>query len=131
VRWRRTASGDGVRLAGRILSIRSHGRTVFADLADRDGRLQLYLRANDLGESFAVIELLDIGDWIGVEGELFRTRMGEVTLRVADLAAAGEVRAAPAFGKEEVDEATGERRVSTAASPTSSSATASGTRTSP
>jgi lysyl-tRNA synthetase, class II len=103
--------GARVRLAGRIMSIRSHGRTVFADLADRDGRLQLYLRANDLGEAFAVIELLDIGDWVGVEGELFRTRMGEVTLRVADLQLlAKAVRPLPA-GKEEVDDSTGERRV--------------------
>ncbi|HSJ07380.1 MAG TPA: lysine--tRNA ligase [Longimicrobiales bacterium] len=103
--------GARVRLAGRVMSIRSHGRTVFADLADRDGRLQLYLRANDLGETFAVIELLDIGDWVGVEGDLFRTRMGEVTLRVAGLQLlAKAVRPLP-MGKEEVDEATGERRV--------------------
>jgi lysyl-tRNA synthetase, class II len=104
-------SGDNVRLAGRILSIRSHGRTVFADLGDRDGRMQLYLRANELGESFALLELLDIGDWIGAEGALFRTRTGEVSVRVASLELlAKSVRPLP-FGKEEVDEQTGERRI--------------------
>jgi lysyl-tRNA synthetase, class II len=104
-------SGGTVRLAGRILSIRSHGKTVFADLGDRDGRLQLYFRANDLGAAFATLELLDIGDWLGVEGPLFRTRAGEVTVRVASFELlAKSVRPLP-FGKEEVDEKTGARRV--------------------
>jgi lysyl-tRNA synthetase, class II len=103
--------GASVRLAGRILSIRSHGRTIFADLGDREGRLQLYFRANELGDAFGVLELLDIGDWIGVAGPLFRTRAGEVTLRVASFdLLAKSVRPLP-FGKEEVDEATGEKRV--------------------
>jgi aspartyl/asparaginyl-tRNA synthetase len=58
-----------------------------------------------------LLELLDIGDWIGVEGALFRTRTGEVTVRVASFELlAKSVRPLP-FGKEEVDEATGERRV--------------------
>jgi lysyl-tRNA synthetase, class II len=73
--------------------------------------MQLYLRANELGESFALLELLDIGDWVGAEGVLFRTRMGEVTVRVTSLELlAKSVRPLP-FGKEEVDEATGERHV--------------------
>jgi lysyl-tRNA synthetase, class II len=103
-------TGDTVRLGGRILSIRSHGKTVFADLGDRDGRLQIYLRANDLGEGFRLVELLDIGDWVGVDGALFRTRTGEVTVRAASLELlAKSVRPLP-FGKEEVDEGSGERR---------------------
>jgi peptide chain release factor 2 len=103
--------GDAVRLAGRVLSLRDHKRTVFIDLGDRDGRLQLYLRANDLGDAFSLVELLDPGDWIGVEGALFRTRMGEVTVRVDVAGAAGQVVRPLPFGKEELDEATGERRV--------------------
>lgn len=103
--------GDTVRLAGRLLSIRSHGKTVFADLGDRDGRIQLYFRANDLGGAFGLLELLDIGDWTGVEGTVFRTRAGEVTVRVSAVELlAKAVRPLP-FGKEEVDEETGERRV--------------------
>lgn len=104
-------SGSRVRVAGRIQSIRSHGKTVFADLADRDGRLQLFLRANDLGEAFAALELLDPGDWLGAEGVLFRTRTGEVSVRVSAFELLSKsVRPLP-FGKEEVDGATGEKRV--------------------
>jgi lysyl-tRNA synthetase, class II len=100
-----------VRLGGRLVSMRSHGRTVFADLADREGRLQLYFRRNDLGEAFDVLELLDPGDWIGAEGTLMRTRAGEVTLQVSAFELlAKSVRPLP-FGKEEIDEATGARRV--------------------
>ena len=100
-----------VRIAGRLTSVRSHGRTVFADLADRDGRIQIYFRSRDLGERFALLDLLDIGDWIGVEGSLLRTRMGEVTVRVHTFELlAKSVRPLP-FGKEEVDEAAGVRRV--------------------
>ena len=103
--------GETVRVGGRLLSMRLHGKTVFADLGDRDGRIQLYFRANDLGEQFTVLELLDVGDWIGVEGALFRTRAGEVTIKVASFELLSKaVRPLP-FGKEEVDEATGERRV--------------------
>ena len=107
------ADGNGatVRLGGRIIASRAHGKTVFADLADRTGRIQLYFRANDLPTQFPIIELLDIGDWIGVEGVLFRTRMGEVTVRVSDFELlAKSVRPLP-FGKQESDEATGELRV--------------------
>jgi lysyl-tRNA synthetase, class II len=104
-------TGSSVRLAGRLVSIRSHGKTVFADVADREGRMQAYFRANDLGDAFGILELLDIGDWVGVAGTLFRTRMGEVTVRVASFELlAKSVRPLP-FGKEEVDEATGEKRV--------------------
>jgi lysyl-tRNA synthetase, class II len=104
-------TGETVRLAGRLLSWRGHGKTIFAHLADRSGRMQLYFRRADLGELFDVVELLDIGDWVGVEGALFRTRTGEVTVRVASVELlAKTVRPLP-IGKEEVDEATGERRV--------------------
>jgi lysyl-tRNA synthetase, class II len=100
-----------VSVAGRLVSLRSHGKTVFADLWDRDGRLQLYLRANDLGESFSVLELLDPGDWVGATGTVMRTRAGEVTLQVESFEVlAKSVRPLP-FGKEEVDEATGQRVV--------------------
>jgi lysyl-tRNA synthetase class 2 len=103
--------GDAVRMAGRLLSLRSHGKTVFTDLGDHHGRLQLYFRASDLGEAFALLELLDPGDWIGVEGALFRTRTGEVTLRVSSFELLAKALRPLPFGKEDVDEATGERRV--------------------
>jgi lysyl-tRNA synthetase class 2 len=105
------ATGATVRLGGRITASRSHGRTMFADLADRAGRIQLYFRAHDLPVQFPLLELLDIGDWIGVEGTLFRTRMGEVSVRVSAFELlAKSLRPLP-FGKQESDEATGERRI--------------------
>src|ERR671919_2001269 len=55
-------SGATVRLGGRIIASRSHGKTLFADLADRTGRIQLYFRANDLPAHYSLLELLDIGD---------------------------------------------------------------------
>ena len=104
--------GPVVRLGGRLTSLRTHGKTTFADLADRSGRIQVYFRRDDLGEAaYELLDLLDIGDWIGVEGPVFRTRMGEVTVRVrAFELLAKSLRPLP-FGKEEVDPETGERRV--------------------
>jgi lysyl-tRNA synthetase class 2 len=100
-----------VRIAGRLLSIRSHGRTTFADLGDHSGRIQLYFREADLGgELYGVLELLDIGDWIGVDGPMFRTRMGEVTVRASSWELLSKSLRPLPLGKEEIDEA-GERRV--------------------
>jgi lysyl-tRNA synthetase class 2 len=101
-----------VRLAGRVVAVRAHGKTCFAHLEDRAGRIQLYFRTDELGaERFGLLDLLDRGDWIGIEGVMFRTRTGEVTVRAAAFELlAKSVRPLP-MGKEEVDEATGERRV--------------------
>ena len=104
--------GPEVDLAGRLVAFRSHGKSAFGDLADPTGRLQLYFRKDVLGEdAFALLELLDLSDWIGARGRLFRTRAGEVTLRVERLELlAKSLRPLP-LGKEEVDPDTGERRV--------------------
>ncbi len=103
--------GASVRIAGRIVALRAHGKTTFAHLSDRDGRIQLYFRRDELGEdSYGILDLLDIGDWIGVAGTLFRTKTGEVTVRAASFELlAKSLRPLP-FGKEEVTE-TGARVV--------------------
>ncbi len=77
-------SEESVSTAGRIYIIRHHGRTIFADLGDSSGRIQLYLRKNDLGEErFNLFRhYIDSGDIIGVFGHVFRTRMGELTIWV-------------------------------------------------
>ncbi len=95
----------GVRLAGRIRSLRPHGKTSFAHLEDRTGKIQLYFRLDDLGErDYDLVKLLDLGDWIGVEGELFRTRSEEITVRTdAFELLAKTVRPLP-YGKDETDE---------------------------
>jgi lysyl-tRNA synthetase, class II len=95
--------GPVVRLAGRTVAWRAHGKTAFAHLADPSGRIQLYFRRDELGdELFSVLELLDIGDILGVEGPLFRTRTGEITVRVRSFELlAKSLRPLP-LGKEEV-----------------------------
>lgn len=75
--------GCTVHLAGRIMAVRGHGKTSFADVQDTDGRIQIYARGDTLGEeAFAVYRLLDIGDWIGVEGSVFKTKTGEISVEI-------------------------------------------------
>ncbi len=73
------------RVAGRLHARRGHGKAAFLDLADRSGRIQLHARRDVLGEeSFERLVSLDLGDLIGVDGTAFKTRRGEVSLRVDD-----------------------------------------------
>ena len=75
-----------VRVAGRIVALRLHGKTGFADLVHGGRRLQIYVRRDAVGETgFALFELLDLGDFIGAIGHLFRTRKGELSVRVESL----------------------------------------------
>ncbi|MGN1016640.1 MAG: lysine--tRNA ligase [Faecousia sp.] len=75
--------GSTVSLAGRLMSKRGMGKVSFCDLQDGTGRLQLFVKIDELGEeSFARFKKNDIGDIIGVTGELFRTKTGEMSLRV-------------------------------------------------
>ncbi len=77
--------GETVKVAGRIRRRRLHGKAAFADLVDHSGQIQLYLSARylDDSEQFDLFnELLDIGDFIGVQGELFKTNEGEISVVV-------------------------------------------------
>jgi len=106
--------GDGshVRIAGRILSWRGHGKSAFAHIEDEHGRIQLYLRRDVLGvERFGDLDLLDLGDWIGIEGDLFRTRTGEVSVRVSTWTLLSKSLRPLPLAKTEVDPETGERVV--------------------
>ncbi len=77
-------SGYRASLAGRLMALRRHGKACFADLEDGWGRLQLLAAVDSLGEEgYTLFQELDIGDWIGVEGQVFRSRRGELTLRVS------------------------------------------------
>ncbi len=70
-----------VSIAGRVMSFRDIGKAAFIDLQDRDGRIQLYLNAEALGdESYAQIKTWDVGDLIGVEGYVFKTKRGEMSV---------------------------------------------------
>ncbi|MEW5761884.1 MAG: lysine--tRNA ligase [Bacillota bacterium] len=76
--------GGRVRLAGRLVARRGHGRATFADLLDGSGRIQLYVRLDGVGpKSYELFKKLDIGDIVGLEGTVFKTRMGEVSVDVA------------------------------------------------
>lgn len=70
-----------VRVPGRIMSIRQMGRATFFHIADGRRRLQVYIREESVGKpAYEVFSLFDLGDWIAVEGEVFRTRTGELTV---------------------------------------------------
>ncbi len=80
------ASGDEVRVAGRLIVTRGHGKAAFADLRDAEGRLQIYVRLDNVGDdAFALWKLLDIGDIIGVSGRVFKTRTGQISVQVQTL----------------------------------------------
>ena len=75
-----------VSLAGRLMAIRSHGKSTFAHLQDEGGRLQVYFKLNVVGEEpYEVVRLLDVGDVVGVKGPVFRTRTDEMTLDAREL----------------------------------------------
>ena len=76
-------SGERVRVAGRLMARRGHGKAMFADLVDRSGRLQLQATADATSE-FERFTDLDLGDVIGVDGEVFASRRGELTVRVLE-----------------------------------------------
>jgi lysyl-tRNA synthetase class 2 len=77
---------ETVASCGRILAVRGHGKTVFATLADETSKMQVYLRQDKLGDGFKIFELFDIGDFIGVKGNIFKTKTGEITILVSDFA---------------------------------------------
>ncbi len=98
------SSSEKARVAGRLISKRGHGKTMFGHMTDETGRMQVYLRKDELGEAWPMIELLDIGDFIGVEGTLIRTKAGEQTVQASSVELlAKSLRPLP-FAKEEVVE---------------------------
>ncbi len=80
------AAAEGWNVAGRLLGKRVMGKSIFADLQDGTGRLQLYVRKDEVGEhAFADWQDLDRGDLIGARGYMFRSKMGELTLHVKEM----------------------------------------------
>jgi len=76
--------GSEVKVAGRLMAVRGHGKAGFADLVDGTGKIQLYVRKDDVGEElFEIWQLLDVGDIVGATGEAFRTRSGEPSVKVS------------------------------------------------
>lgn len=72
--------------AGRISTMRPHGKTAFLDIKDWTGKIQVYIKLDKVGpEKFEMFKLLDLGDIVGVEGTLFKTRTGEITIYADDV----------------------------------------------
>ena len=78
--------GKPVKVAGRLMSKRGMGKVSFCDLQDRDGRIQLYARQDEMDEAvYKKFKKFDIGDIVGVEGEVFRTQRGEMSVRAHNI----------------------------------------------
>ena len=78
--------GKPVKVAGRLMSKRGMGKVSFCDLQDRDGRIQLYARQDEMDEAvYKKFKKFDIGDIVGVEGEVFRTQRGEMSVRAKNI----------------------------------------------
>ena len=81
-----TMEGKPVSIAGRLMSKRGMGKASFADLRDRYGRIQLYVRIDEIGDSsYEAYKKYDIGDIVGVEGEVFKTHKGEISVKVSKI----------------------------------------------
>ena len=78
--------GKAVKVAGRLMSKRGMGKVSFCDLQDRDGRIQLYARQDEMDEAvYKKFKKFDIGDIVGVDGEVFRTQRGEMSVRANNI----------------------------------------------
>jgi lysyl-tRNA synthetase class 2 len=81
------AAPESARVAGRILAIRVQGKAGFLDLSDGRSRLQVYVRKDAVGEpAWDLFRSLDLGDWLGVAGQMFRTRTGQLSVKATELA---------------------------------------------
>ncbi len=79
-------AGKRVRIAGRVTAVRRHGRAAFVDILDTKGRIQTHWREDVLGETaFSLLDFLDLGDFIGIVGEVFKTRREEITVKAEDV----------------------------------------------
>ena len=78
--------GKSVKVAGRLMSKRGMGKVSFCDMQDRDGRIQLYARQDEMDEAtYKQFKKYDIGDIVGVDGEVFRTQRGEMSVRIKEV----------------------------------------------
>ncbi|MBE6069277.1 MAG: lysine--tRNA ligase [Clostridium lundense] len=83
--------GKEVTVAGRLMSKRVHGKAGFSDIHDRYGKLQLYIKINDVGEEkLKEYKTFDIGDWVSIKGTVFKTKTGEVSVHILDFQLIGK-----------------------------------------
>lgn len=78
--------GKEVSIAGRIMTKRGHGKASFADIQDSQGRIQIFIKVDIIGqENYELFSTYDIGDIVGVKGEVFKTKMGEVSVKATEI----------------------------------------------
>lgn len=82
---RRKADGEVVTVAGRVMAVREHGSLIFMDLEDESGSIQISFREGSFGdERWKIVNLIDRGDFVGVQGKLYETKTGELTIETED-----------------------------------------------
>ncbi|MEJ2236793.1 MAG: lysine--tRNA ligase [Gemmatimonadales bacterium] len=93
-----------VRLAGRIVALRPHGKTTFGHIADHTGKVQFFIRKDEVGdEPYHMLKLLDLGDHVGLDGFMFTTKTGEVTVRVRTMTLLAKALRPLPLGKEDAE----------------------------
>ncbi len=94
-----------VNIAGRIMALRRMGKASFAHIQDNKGRIQFYIKKDDVGEdSYSVFKLLDIGDIVGVTGYVFKTKTGEISIHTKGMKLLSKSLRPIPVAKEEIDE---------------------------
>jgi lysyl-tRNA synthetase class 2 len=93
-----------VKIAGRIMAIRRMGKASFAHVQDHTGRIQIYLKKDEIGEEYDAFKLLDIGDIIGIEGFVFKTKTGEISVHTKSLKVLSKTLRPLPIAKETTDE---------------------------
>ncbi len=93
-----------VRVAGRIVALRPHGKTTFGHVGDHTGKVQFFVRKDEVGDDqYRILKLLDLGDHVGLDGHMFTTKTGEVTLRVQTVTLLAKALRPLPMGKEDAD----------------------------
>ncbi|MGA8262928.1 MAG: OB-fold nucleic acid binding domain-containing protein, partial [Ignavibacteriaceae bacterium] len=95
---------NNVKIAGRLMALRRMGKASFAHIQDQSGRIQIYLKKDEIGDSYDAFKLMDIGDIIGVEGFVFKTKTGETSVHVKKLELLTKSMRPLPIAKEVVDE---------------------------
>jgi lysyl-tRNA synthetase class 2 len=93
-----------VNIAGRIMAIRRMGKASFAHIQDYTGRIQIYLKKDDIGDDYDIFKLLDIGDIVGVSGYVFKTKTGEISIHCRNIKVLSKTLRPLPVAKETVDE---------------------------
>ncbi|MFC2103147.1 lysine--tRNA ligase [Bacteroidota bacterium] len=94
-----------VKVAGRIMALRRMGKASFAHIMDHKGRIQIYLRKDEIAEQYDAFKLMDIGDIVGIEGYIFKTKTGEISVHVTSLTLLSKSLRPLPIAKETTDEA--------------------------